>query len=438
MHVNFDNYQLIMDSNMSISTPDLLASSDTGRSNTDNITNAANPVFAGSGATAGSAVRLFANNVQYGSGTADASGNWTITANNLVEANNLHITAAEVDSSGVVGPMSAALDVTVDRTQPGYPTIDLRNEYDSGFYNTDNVTNIQNVLVDFTVPVGTDASSYGTAVQTDANGHWSMAVALRPGGLGSFGNMFSATATDIAGNQTTSYLTVYYDTEAPAYATSPTLVASSDTGASSTDRITNDSTPTIYTGTGEFGGATLYVDGVQVATGTNTAFYFMSPNNIQITAPTLADGVHTLSVVGWDWAGNTKAAPQTLTITVDTQASTPTLLDLVEASDTGISNTDDITGVTKPTIAGKAEASANVFLFDGSTQVGTVKADVSGNWSITTTELALGVHNLTAKAVDVAGNTSGYSDALSITVGLEGNEAALIGQQAAGPTDMFA
>ncbi|WP_170305946.1 Ig-like domain-containing protein, partial [Pseudoduganella ginsengisoli] len=58
-----------------LAAPDLQATSDNGSSNTDNITNALNPVFAGGGAEAGAKVHLYAGGVEVGNAVADASGN---------------------------------------------------------------------------------------------------------------------------------------------------------------------------------------------------------------------------------------------------------------------------------------------------------------------------------------------------------------------------
>ncbi|WP_170305940.1 Ig-like domain-containing protein, partial [Pseudoduganella ginsengisoli] len=62
-----------------LAAPDLQATSDNGSSNTDNITNALNPVFAGGGAEAGVKVHLYAGGVEVGNAVADASGNWSVT-----------------------------------------------------------------------------------------------------------------------------------------------------------------------------------------------------------------------------------------------------------------------------------------------------------------------------------------------------------------------
>jgi hypothetical protein len=108
------------------------------------------------------------------------------------------------------------------------------------------------------------------------------------------------------------------------------------------------------------------------------------------------------------------------TYTLDTTAPTaPSGLDMTAGSDSGISNTDNITSVTTPTInGGGAEAGATVKLYDtdGTTLLGTTTADGSGNWSITTSALTDGAHTLKAKVTDAAGNTSTASTALSVTV----------------------
>ena len=77
---------------------------------------------------------------------------------------------------------------------------------------------------------------------------------------------------------------------------------------------------------------------------------------------------------------------------------------------------DKITTASVLTLSGTAEAGSTVKLFDGSTQIGTAKANTSGSWSIPTSNLATGSHNITAKATDVAGNTSSASSPLSVRV----------------------
>src|SRR5207237_5340734 len=64
--------------------PDLAAASDSGASNSDNITNDTTPTFTGT-ALPGAAVTVFANGTLVGSGTANASGIYTITTSPLAD-----------------------------------------------------------------------------------------------------------------------------------------------------------------------------------------------------------------------------------------------------------------------------------------------------------------------------------------------------------------
>ena len=93
----------------------------------------------------------------------------------------------------------------------------------------------------------------------------------------------------------------------------------------------------------------------------------------------------------------------------------PSAPDLTAASDSGLSNSDNVTNVTAPIFSGSAEANATVNLFDGATLVGTGKASAAGAWSITSNTLASGKHSITAKAIDTNG-TSVASAALAVTV----------------------
>src|SRR5207302_863552 len=103
-------------------------------------------------------------------------------------------------------------------------------------------------------------------------------------------------------------------------------------------------------------------------------------------------------------------------VILDVAAAAPTTPDLVAASDSGVSNTDNLTNVTKPTFTGTAEAGSTVSLFDGTTAIGTGNATSAGVWTITASTLADGTHSITAKATDAAGNISPASSALSVTI----------------------
>ena len=115
--------------------------------------------------------------------------------------------------------------------------------------------------------------------------------------------------------------------------------------------------------------------------------------------------------------GDHSAASSAAPVTIDTSNPAVSAPDLAAASDSGASNADNVTNITLPLFSGTATTlrgdttrgslEANV--------VGSATADGSGNWSITSSALASGVHNLTARATDLAGNQAA-SAALVVTI----------------------
>ena len=182
---------------------------------------------------------------------------------------------------------------------------------------------------------------------------------------------------------------------------------------SQTDNITNVVTPT-FTGTGAQAGATvsLFNTNGTALLGTGVA---NAAGNWTITSLALANGAHTLTTKQ-TVAGSTSSASASLVVTIDAAApARPTRPDLIAASDSGASNTDNITSVTTPTFTGTAEAGSTVTLFDGTTKIGAAVA-TGGTWNITSSSLSNGVHAISATATDVAGNVSLATAALSVTV----------------------
>ena len=194
------------------------------------------------------------------------------------------------------------------------------------------------------------------------------------------------------------------------------LATAFDSGNSSTDNLTNVSTPLI-TGSGAEAGATitLYDSNGTSIVGTTVA---NSAGLWSLTSSKLSDGVHTLTAKQTDAAGNESRASSELRITVDTKVSAPDEIDLQSASDSGVSNLDNITSLNTPTISGVSEAGATIKLYDtdGTTLLGRTVADVAGKWSVTSNALADGVHTLTVQQIDLAGNTSAVSSALVVTI----------------------
>src|SRR5262249_34320659 len=140
-----------------------------------------------------------------------------------------------------------------------------------------------------------------------------------------------------------------------------------------------------------------------------------------VAARSLADGSYTIRLATASSPSKTLASH---TLRIDTVApNAPSIPDLIAASDSGASSTDNITNVTTPSFTGTAEAGSTVRLFDGATQIDTGTADASGNWSITSSTLSQGTHSITAKATDLAGNTSVASGALSVNIDTAGPSA---------------
>ncbi len=74
----------------------------------------------------------------------------------------------------------------------------------------------------------------------------------------------------------------------------------------------------------------------------------------------LAEGVHLLSVEVTDAAGNTGPQSVELAVTVDTTApAKPAAVDMLASSDSGVSDSDNMTNINAPAFAGAgAEANA--------------------------------------------------------------------------------
>ncbi|MBB6328997.1 gliding motility-associated-like protein [Algoriphagus iocasae] len=106
----------------------------------------------------------------------------------------------------------------------------------------------------------------------------------------------------------------------------------------------------------------------------------------------------------------------TVTI-VNDDLDAPSTPDLAASSDSGMSDTDNITNDLTPTFTGTALANSTVTIIsdlDGS--LGTTTADGLGNWTFTSgSNVSTGIHSITAIATDLANNDSPVSNALSVT-----------------------
>ena len=173
------------------------------------------------------------------------------------------------------------------------------------------------------------------------------------------------------------------------------------------DNITNDNTLTL-TGTAPANSTVKVFDGsTQIGSTTANASGAWSYNTA-----TLADGSHSFTISAT--ASGTTTTSAALTVTVDTHApGTPTITSF--SPDTGTVG-DGVTTANTVTLTGTAEANSTVKVYDGATLLGSATANSSGAWNYTPAALSNATHAFTAQAVDAAGNTSGTSAALNVTI----------------------
>ena len=198
-------------------------------------------------------------------------------------------------------------------------------------------------------------------------------------------------------------------------------------------------TPTVV-GTGGEPGGTVVVTG---------------PNGEECVAPVAADGSWSceiapglpeggpsvITVTPVDPAGN-EGTPTTIETTVDTTVPTPGQApDLQSASDTGESNSDDITAETTPTFdVVCSEAGATITMLSDNPVPGTVigehTCELGGLESVTIDAPGLddGVHNITYTETDALGNESEPSEPLELVIDTEGPVTPEVGEPGDGET----
>ncbi|MFT3786743.1 MAG: Ig-like domain-containing protein [Tepidisphaeraceae bacterium] len=188
-----------------------------------------------------------------------------------------------------------------------------------------------------------------------------------------------------------------------------------DTGTSSTDRITSDNT-LILSGTAE---ASSTVTITRVGTGVIGTVTANASGawSYDYTGTTLADGTYTFTATAADAAGNVSAGSANFVVVVDRTAAAPTFTGI--SDDTGSSSSDRTTSDNTLILRGTAEPGATVSITKfGSGAIGTAIADGSGNWSFdyTGTSLAEGNHSFVGTSTDVAGNASTFSSTFTVSI----------------------
>ncbi|WP_268036956.1 Ig-like domain-containing protein, partial [Algoriphagus sp. PAP.12] len=314
-----DNSAVLDQTSPVSSVPDLDPSSDTGRSDTDNITNDNTPTFTGN-TEANSTLTFYADATELGTTTSDGAGDWTFTPVNAITDGTYDITAIVTDLAGNTGAASAALSVTIDTRHPDGP-IHGGITVDTGISNSDNITSDNTLIFDgisepnsiVTLSIG----GIGTIGTTIANGAGDWTFDYTGSALADAEYEMSSFAEDIAGNNmgsTSEQFLFTVDTQVPAAPGTPDLTPGSDSGASASDNITNDLTPT-FTGTALANSTVTIISSKDGSLGTTTA---NGAGNWAFTAGSnVSTGVHVVTATQADLAGNNSPASTGLTVTFD-------------------------------------------------------------------------------------------------------------------------
>ena len=122
-------------------TPDLLASSDSGRFDFDDVTNIDQPAFSGTNER-NAMVRVLADGQVVGQGLVISNNTWEVTVEPLDDG-IYEITAEYEDLAGniAVSDPEEPLVIEIDTIKPNTPFLDMQPQSDSGRSNEDNITN---------------------------------------------------------------------------------------------------------------------------------------------------------------------------------------------------------------------------------------------------------------------------------------------------------
>jgi hypothetical protein len=374
------------------------ASSDTGVSNTDNLTNDNTPTFVlPAGLTA---YRVYRNGVLI-SGSFETGTTFTAP---VQPAGTADFTFTVVDIAGNESAVaSPALSVTIDTSAPAATTApDLEAASDSGFSNTDNVTNDTTPTFDLsTLPAGTFYRIYRDNVLISGAYETAGTFTTLPQADGAA--TYSVRVVDAAGNESAASTGLKVTVLTTALPIVPDLIGGVDTGISSSDNVTRFTTPSFTVPNAVT--YRIFRDGVEVGGGGDIPFSERTP---------LSDGIYSYRAIQTDLAGNVSVLSDPLLVTIDATApATPRIPDLQTASDNGVSTSDNITAVALPVFdLGVGEGNYFWIKIDDKSVTSTVPASTYTSG----TALADGVHTISVAATDVAGNSSAFSAVLSFTI----------------------
>ncbi len=412
-----------------LAAPDLLASSDTGRLNNDDVTRDNTPTVRvrintsaidGGAAVAGDTAKVYDGVSLVGSGviTANDIANGFIDITTSTLSDSIHsLTARITDVAGNVGPASAVLNVSIDTVAPSSGISGIAISADTGVSGSDFITKVaaQIVTATLSAPLAASERLYGS---TNGGATWSDISAI-PGSIGGTSVAWNTTlragtnalqfkVSDTAGNDGPVASQAYtLDTTVPGLTVASVgdgnLTTAEATGAGgviSVNAETGSSVTVVFTG--KSGAVT------KVFTADGTA------HGVTLTAgdlTTLGNGAVGVATTATDTAGNARLSLAG-GFTLDTSAPTAPVIGVV-ATDNIVNAAEKTAGVT---VSGTAEAGALVTVGWGTTTK-TVTA-TGGAWStlFSTAQIpADGSPSISATATDAAGNT-GAAGTRAVTI----------------------
>ena len=337
----------------------------------------ANPITISGSAEADATVTLSQNGNVLTSSTAThagSNGDWSIEVTLSADNNGANsFTATASDAAGNVSVASDAVSITLDTTAPAAPVITAPAADTT--VNTAAFTLEGTTEAGATVDVLKDGMSIGAAIVTDTD--WTFATTLTEGA-----NLFTATATDAAGNtsEASAAATITLDATAPA---KPIITPP-------TDDLVNDASFTLN-GTTEAAASIQLLRAGNVITGATTD---ADTNGDWSITFDLTTGDNVITATASDAAGNPSTPSDAVTITLDMEAPVISLLGSATLS------------IAKGNTYTDAGATASDTTDGDITNSITSTITFSGNAANAVDTNAVGVYTITYKVSDAAGNAA--------------------------------